>query len=138
MNQDTATLSIYALLNAEAKQWWYHAHLRDNGRPNDARRLERASVRRMVSALRETCAHNGYLLILDQESASDPRWMLVIARYHWWSGYCARTSLFVQAIRLCGIEVFNYTQLNAELEEQLWSRLQRKTNCNVVLANERQ
>lgn len=123
MDQVRLTLSLYGLLNAEAKQWWYHAQLRKSERANEARRLERISVRSMLGALRATSKHNGYLLILDQESASDPRWMLYLSRYQWWSGYCANTSRFVHALKLCGVPAFYYTELNGNTE-QLHARLQ--------------
>ncbi len=124
MDSSLPTLFLYPLLNAEAKQWWYHVQLRENENTNEARRLERNNIRSMLETLREACRHNGYLIILDQESAVDPRWILYATRHHYWSGYGADTSLFVQALKLCRVPLFYYSQVSTEISEQLRSALE--------------
>lgn len=44
--------SIYALLNADAKNWWYHKQLRRNNNPTEARKRERRSIASHLETLR--------------------------------------------------------------------------------------
>lgn len=44
--------TIYALLNNEAKAWWYHLELRRKGQHVEARRRERDSIKSKVETLR--------------------------------------------------------------------------------------
>lgn len=44
--------TTYALLNKDAKAWWYHAELRKNGNARKARELERRSIRHSIETLR--------------------------------------------------------------------------------------
>ena len=54
-------MSIYRLLNHEAKIWWYHSQLRKQGRIAEARELERKSIRSSVKTLRLLLEQNGTL-----------------------------------------------------------------------------
>lgn len=44
---------LYRLLNKEAKGWWYHRQLRAQGRHEEARRRERASIRHSLEVIRK-------------------------------------------------------------------------------------
>ena len=44
--------TIYSLLNADAKAWWYHKQLRDHGQHDEARAKERESIKRHAASLR--------------------------------------------------------------------------------------
>jgi hypothetical protein len=44
--------SVYSLLDRDARGWWYHRQLRDQGKPEEARQLERRSIRDHVKTLR--------------------------------------------------------------------------------------
>lgn len=45
--------TLYALLNDEAKRWWYYRQLREQGNVAEARRKERESIRSTIKTIRE-------------------------------------------------------------------------------------
>ena len=47
-------MSLYANLNRDAKRWWYHSELRNRGKHEEARALERKSIRDGLKTIRET------------------------------------------------------------------------------------
>ena len=55
--------TVYAILNQQAKRWWYHAALRQQGRCQEARTRERQYIRDTARSLRETIHTGGYLSI---------------------------------------------------------------------------
>ncbi len=58
-------MTLYGLLDHEARRWWYHAELRAKGNATEARRRERRSIldhARMLRAARD----NGGVLTLKQ------------------------------------------------------------------------
>jgi hypothetical protein len=46
--------SVYAILDEAARSWWYHRHLRQRGRAEEARQRERESIRSNVNYLRQS------------------------------------------------------------------------------------
>jgi hypothetical protein len=58
----TTTIAAHAIaqLRADARQWWWHAELRQRGQHAEARRLENASTRRLIQSIRTMrIAHKG-------------------------------------------------------------------------------
>ncbi len=55
--------TVYAILNQQARRWWYHASLREQGRSQEARLRERQYIRETARSLRETLRNGGYLSI---------------------------------------------------------------------------
>lgn len=53
--------SLYGMLDRNARAWWYFRELRDVGKGDEARRLERKSIRGTVEMLREALANRGLL-----------------------------------------------------------------------------
>lgn len=53
---------LYSILNDRAQRWWYHRHLRQTGRREEARKLERAQIRDDVRRLRATLECGGFLI----------------------------------------------------------------------------
>ncbi len=53
---------LYAILNTNAKNWWYHAQLRRDGKHEEARRQERAQIRDDIARLRAALEHGGFLI----------------------------------------------------------------------------
>ncbi len=53
---------LYAILNTNAKNWWYHAQLRREGKHEEARRQERAQIRDHVVRLRAALEGGGFLV----------------------------------------------------------------------------
>ena len=53
---------LYSILNDRAKRWWYHRHLREAGRAEEARRQERAQIRDDVRRLRASLECGGFLI----------------------------------------------------------------------------
>lgn len=72
-------MTVYTLLNRNVKAWWYHAQLRKQGNPTEARKRERASLRSSVSSLRN-CLKNGGSLILTPRGGYD--WNLEVGIEH--------------------------------------------------------
>ncbi|KPJ96744.1 MAG: hypothetical protein AMS18_00360 [Gemmatimonas sp. SG8_17] len=56
-------MSIYGILDREAKAWWYHAQLRRQGNVVEARKRERQSIRRDVEQFRSALECGGLLQI---------------------------------------------------------------------------
>lgn len=54
------TNSIYSLLNKEAKNWWWFAELRKQGKHTEARVKERESIRRHITTIRQALLDGGY------------------------------------------------------------------------------
>ena len=44
--------SIYSIVNHEAKAWWYHKKLREQGQTQEARKRERESIRSTIRTIR--------------------------------------------------------------------------------------
>mgnify|MGYP001385164972 CR=1 FL=1 len=44
---------LYRMLDAEARRWWWHAELRRQGKAEEARRMERQSIRTRLGWLRQ-------------------------------------------------------------------------------------
>lgn len=57
--------TVYGLLDAEARAWWYHATLRAQGNEAEARRRERASIRDSVAMLRALRDQGGSITWLE-------------------------------------------------------------------------
>ncbi len=53
--------TLLSILRADAKNWWYHAQLRDQGKVREAEKLERENVREAVKVFRKALASNGFL-----------------------------------------------------------------------------
>jgi len=53
---------LYGILNDRTKRWWYHRCLRGAGRREEARRRERAQIRRDVERLRAALECSGFLI----------------------------------------------------------------------------
>ena len=50
---------LYAALDSEARRWWYHRQLRDQGQTAEARDRERQSIRRALKTWRSVLAVEG-------------------------------------------------------------------------------
>jgi len=59
----TRTATVLRELRASASEWWYHTDLRKQGRIEEARQLERASMRSTLGEIRATLANDGWLSI---------------------------------------------------------------------------
>ena len=75
--------TLYSLLNANAKSWWYFKRLREWGKHDEARAKERESIRNCIANVRESAASQGYLVISDDGS----RYYLMLSRGGMLSGY---------------------------------------------------
>lgn len=53
--------SLYAMLDSEARAWWYFRELRQHGQAQEARVKERESIWNTVRMLRDTLANGGVL-----------------------------------------------------------------------------
>ncbi len=53
--------TLYGLLDGAARNWWYHAELRRNGKADEARKLERKSIRDHARMWREARDNGGFL-----------------------------------------------------------------------------
>lgn len=53
--------STLRILRDEARRWWYHRKLRENGEHAEARRREHESIRHSIRTLREAKECGGYL-----------------------------------------------------------------------------
>ena len=112
--------TLYSLLNAETKAWWYHAQLRRQGRIAEARELERKYIRSSVAELREALANDGVM----QVRASHGDWMLSLRYYasHGGKDFACNTlsgydgSLIPDACRVVGIPVLTVTRIDYELK----------------------
>jgi hypothetical protein len=82
---------IYKLLNDEAKAWWYFKKLREDGRIDEARELERKHIQSLVQHLKQA------EFIRVPEAG---RWVLQLGPYHTVSGYGDRIP---QVARLIGL-----------------------------------
>ena len=51
--------TIYALLDHNARRWWYHIELRKRGKVAEARRRERQSIRENVRTLHQALENGG-------------------------------------------------------------------------------
>lgn len=49
--------TIYNILNTDAKRWWYHRQLRDQGNDKEARKRERQTIRQDIQKLRSALAY---------------------------------------------------------------------------------
>ncbi len=76
-------MTIYALLNKEAKSWWYFKRLREWGRTAEAREKERESIRNCIKNVRTAAISDGYLAITEDGS----RFILTISNQQVLSGY---------------------------------------------------
>ena len=94
--------TLYALLNKDAKSWWYHAQLRDRGQVEEARRRERESIRSTINSLRKClAAPGGYM------SVGRGGWTLHYGRGSSVQGYGRMDALDVQAAKLVGVPIIN-------------------------------
>jgi hypothetical protein len=86
------TPSLYAILDEDARVWWYHKELREKGKHRVARDKERRSIREHVRPLREALENGGYATISmsggkytisysDNANISGYGWRLVAAAY---------------------------------------------------------
>ena len=57
--------SIYKILDDAARSWWYHRQLREQGKHEEARVLERKSIMSRVYILRK-CLENGGFATVDR------------------------------------------------------------------------
>jgi hypothetical protein len=62
----TMDVTIYRLLNADTKAWWYHKQLRERGATKEARKRERDSIRSALDTLRTayfwSVGHGGWTI----------------------------------------------------------------------------
>lgn len=56
---------LYSVLNGSAKRWWFFAKLRREGHPDEARILERKSIRDDIRILRAVLDSDGFLNVGD-------------------------------------------------------------------------
>jgi hypothetical protein len=56
-------MSVYSLLNHDARTWWFHQQLRKQGQAAEARRRERQSIRSNVRHLRNCKKNGGYCYV---------------------------------------------------------------------------
>jgi hypothetical protein len=92
--------TLYALLNRDAKAWWYHKQLRERGQTEEARKRERDSIKSDVDTLRKCIADGGYA------SIGRGGWGI---HYHngTLSGYGGIDSPEMQACLMLGIPIVN-------------------------------
>lgn len=102
--------SVYSILDNEAREWWYHAKLRAEGNPREARRRERDSILRNVQTLR-----TAYLAVVHC-TGSVSLYMRPIVRELDGGGRSTETATltgcslaYAEAARRCGIPVIDFT-----------------------------
>ena len=100
---------LYGILNADAKNWWYHAKLREDGDVEEARKRERQSILSKASSLREVVSNGGFLTI------GRGGWSLNMSRHHRLSGYDGGIDFpIAQACVLLGIPILDSTTIPDE------------------------
>jgi len=111
---------LYPILNADAKAWWYHRKLRDEGKIDEARRRERQSIRRHVKTLRDTIENKGWLTI----AHSGQEWTLQTGPRSKVKGYGGLDSYMGKCCMLLEIPVVDMTTVPEE-------RLIEIVNCPI-------
>ncbi len=99
------TRRLYEILDREARRWWYHVRLREEGKVAEARRRERASIRSSMDRLRETLAGGGYLAI------GRGGWTLYVSDNRTVSHYGGIDAPTPQACLLLGIPILDSTTI---------------------------
>ncbi|MFW6083741.1 MAG: hypothetical protein ACODAA_00835 [Gemmatimonadota bacterium] len=56
-------MTLYSILDRQARSWWYHRQLRDEGNEREARKRERRSIRSTLDSLRQALDNDGALTI---------------------------------------------------------------------------
>ena len=101
-------LRVYRVLDTDARRWWYHRRLRDDGSTAEARRRERASIREQVRRLRTTLANGGYLHV------GRGGWSLHVSDASRLEGHGGIGDAIPQACLLVGIPVLDTTTVPDE------------------------
>jgi hypothetical protein len=91
---------LYSLLNKDTKDWWYHAELRRLGQAQEARRLERQSIRSSVKSIRQALTAKTSLTIYEHG------WVLDLGPNATLSGHYVKRP-FLEACKYCGIPIVN-------------------------------
>lgn len=107
--------TLYALLNADAKAWWYFRKLREWGQAAVARENERESIRTCIRNVRTAAASNGYLLIVADQS----RFVMTLSDQQVLSGH-GDVSHYQRLCTHLGVPVFNLRDA-AEGDSLLWN-----------------
>jgi hypothetical protein len=55
--------TLYGILDADARNWWYHRDLRKAGKTGEARRRERESIRSSLRSLRQARENGGWISV---------------------------------------------------------------------------
>ena len=98
-------LSVYGLLDRDARNWWYHAKLRAEGQADEARRRERQSIRENARTLREARDNGGFVHV------GRGGWGIHYRDGCTLSGYGGMDALIVQAALQVGILVVDTTTI---------------------------
>ena len=91
---------IYKALNNEAKAWWYFLQIRKWGRNEEARQLERKSIREHVRYIRECLEIGGCMMIYDHGS-------ILNIKNGTLSGYDKINSPYTNCCRQMGVPIWD-------------------------------
>jgi len=107
--------TLYKLLNDDAKSWWYHHRLREQGQVEEARKLEQESILNDLRHLRLAIQNNGFLTV------GRGGWTLHYGKHNRLQGHgCGLDDAIPQACLLLGIPVLDTTTIHdARLDETL-------------------
>lgn len=106
--RDSTTKTIYAILNASARSWWYHRQLREQGRVAEARQRERASIRDHARDLKEARRNGGFVTM------GRGGWTLYIERNYALKGYGDISDPIPQCALLLSLPVVDSTTIPDE------------------------
>ena len=101
-------MTIYGILDASARLWWYHRQLRESGRVAEARQCERASIRDHARDLRKAQLNGGFVTI------GRGGWTLHMERRHTLKGYGDLSDPIPQCARLLGLPIVDSTTIPDE------------------------
>lgn len=102
------TQSLYAILDQDARQWWYHQDLRKAGKATEARKRERDSILSHVKTLRQALQNGGYA------SVGRGGWSIHISDGHKLQGYGQTDEPMIQAAILVGLPVVDSTTISGD------------------------